>query len=250
MTDADRAMAPTAQDITTDPFYERDLRQMAGATNYLNWQFGMIESFVRGRVLEVGAGIGTFTLRLAARAERVVALEPNRHCFARLEQQTRGLASVSRHAMSVEEFHASAGRATTFDTIVCMNVLEHIRDDAAVLREFRGLISPGGSLVLQIPAVPFAFGEIDRRLGHYRRYTKAGLRALFAGTGWRGAHLRYANVVGLLGWIWNAKVVVKQEQSDRQILVFDRMIVPVMSRLERLIAPPVGQSLLAVASPA
>jgi SAM-dependent methyltransferase len=237
------------QDITVDPFYERDLQQMAGATNYIAWQFGMVRPYIRGRVLEVGAGIGTFTTRMAAVAEHVTALEPNQYCFGRLTRAVDGLPNVSRYRLPVEDFHATVGRERHFDTIVCMNVLEHIRDDVAVLREFRSLIAPGGRLVLLIPAIPLAFGEIDRRLGHYRRYTKRSVRTLFANSGWRAVHLRYFNVVGLLGWLWNTKVLVKHEQSDHQIRLFDRVIVPMISRVEPMLPVPVGQSLIAVAAP-
>ena len=236
-------------DITIDPFYERDLQQMADATNYLAWQFGMVQPHLRGRVLEVGAGIGTFTGRMAASAEHVTALEPNRYCFERLTRDTRDLSNVSRYELSVEEFHATVARGRLFDTIVCMNVLEHIHDDAAVLTEFRSLIAPGGRLVLLIPAIPLVFGEIDRRLGHYRRYTKRGVRTLFGGTGWRDVHLRYFNIVGLIGWLWNTKILVKHAQSDHQIRVFDRVVVPVLSRIESIVPLPVGQSLLAVGEP-
>jgi SAM-dependent methyltransferase len=243
-------MTSTPQDITVDPFYERDLQQMADATNYLAWQFAMVQPHIGKRVLEVGAGIGTFTRRMAAVAEQVTALEPNQYCFDRLTRETSTLPNVSRHELPVEDFHSTVATGRTFDTIVCMNVLEHIRDDAAVLREFRSLIAPDGRLVLLIPAIPAAFGEIDRRLGHYRRYTKRSVRRLFGETGWRTVELRYFNVIGLLGWIWNTKVLMKHEQSDRQIQLFDRAIVPVMSRLESLLPLPVGQSLLAVATPA
>ena len=238
------------QDITIDPFYERDLQQMADATNYLAWQFGMVRPHIRGRVLEVGAGIGTFTGRMAAFAEHVTALEPNRYCFERLTRDTGHLTNVWRYELAVEEFHVTVARDQTFDTIVCMNVLEHIRDEAAVLREFRSLIAPGGRLVLLIPAIPLAFGEIDRRLGHYRRYTKRSVRALLEGTGWHDVQLRYFNVVGLLGWLWNSKILVKHAQSDHQIRLFDRAIVPVLSRMESVVPLPAGQSLLAVAEPA
>jgi SAM-dependent methyltransferase len=236
-------------DISIDPFYERDLQQMADATNYLAWQFGLVRPHIGGRVLEVGAGIGTFTRRLASVAEHVTALEPNRYCFQRLTQETSDLKNVSRYEMPVEEFHATVARDRLYDTVICMNVLEHIEDDTAVLREFRSLIAPGGRLVLLIPAVPLAFGEIDRRLGHYRRYTKGGLRKLFRETGWRPLHLRYFNLIGLLGWIWNTKVFVKDAQSDGQIRVFDRVVVPVISRIESVLPMPVGQSVLAVGAP-
>jgi SAM-dependent methyltransferase len=233
-------------DVAADPFYERDLEQMARAPNYLAWQFSLIRPFISGEVLEVGAGIGNFTGRLAACAAHVTTLEPNRYCFDRLTAATSTLKNVTRYNLTVEEYHRLARRAPA-DTIVCVNVLEHIEDDAAVVGEFRSLISPGGRLVLQIPAIPIAFGEIDRRLGHYRRYTKGLIRRLLHATGWRTVHLRYFNTVGLLGWIWNTKVAIKTTQSDRQIHVFDRWMVPLLSRLEGILRPPFGQCLLAVA---
>jgi hypothetical protein len=95
--------------------------------------------------------------------------------------------------------------------------------------------------------MPIAFGEIDRRLGHYRRYTKGLIRRLLDVTGWRTVHLRYFNTVGLLGWLWNTKVAIKTTQSDQQIRVFDRCVVPVLSTLEAILRPPFGQCLLAVA---
>lgn len=233
-------------DISLDPFYERDLEQMSRATNYLEWQFSLLRPFVAGEVLEVGAGIGTFTTRLAANAAHVTALEPNRHCFGRLTAATGHLANVTRHELTVEAFHGGPARGRTFHTIVCMNVLEHIQDDAAVVREFRSLVSPGGRVVLLVPAMPVAFGEIDRRLGHYRRYTRSGLRNLLRATGWNTTLLRYFNTIGLLGWLWNTRVSVKSAQSDGQIQFFDRLLVPLLSRVEALIPPPYGQSLLAV----
>lgn len=239
----------TPPDITVDPFYERDLLQMSVATNYLAWQFELIRPFIAGHVLEVGAGIGNFTPRLAEMAQHVTALEPNRYCFERLSSATQGLRNVTRHEMTVESYHRQAAAGRSADTIVFINVMEHIEDDAAVLREFRSIVSPRGRLVIQVPAMPAVYGEIDRRLGHYRRYTKRGISRLFDGTGWRATHLRYFNSIGLLGWLWNTRVFVKTEQSDRQIWLFDKVLVPVMSRIERVIPPLFGQCLLAVAAP-
>ena len=221
---------------------------MARAPNYLAWQFEMVRPFVRAHVLEVGSGIGNFTRRLASSASHVTALEPNRYCFDRLTAETRELTNVTRLNLTVEEFHQMPHR-TSVDTVVCINVLEHIQDDAAVVREFRSLIAPDGRLVLQIPAMPVAFGEIDRRLGHFRRYTKRSIRRLFSTTGWKSVHLRYFNTVGLLGWLWNTKVLVKTTQSDQQIRIFDRLVVPVLSRVEGVLHPPFGQCLMAVAVP-
>jgi len=127
-----------------------------------------------------------------------------------------------------------------------MNVLEHIQNDQAAVADFVSRLKPDGSLIILVPAVPSVFGRIDERLGHYRRYSKAGLHSLLTQSGLMVEKLRFFNFVGLLGWWWNTKVAKREKQSDTQILFFDRFLVPWLSAIEKLLAPPIGQSLLAV----
>jgi len=103
-----------------------------------------------------------------------------------------------------------------------------------------------GSVIILVPAGPWAFGRLDERLGHYRRYSKSYSRGLFAEVGLRIELMRYDNFVGIWGWWWNAKMGKLEGQSDAQIRLFDRWVVPIVSRIERLICPPVGQSILVV----
>ena len=220
---------------------------MARAVHYRRWQFRLIAPHVKGRVLEIGGGIGNFTADVAGVASSVVSIEPNAYCHAQLLEKTRGLANVTVHNITSEALVQKLGPEEKFDTAVCMNVLEHIQDDEAALRSSRQLLRPGGALVLLIPAAPWLFGEIDRRLGHYRRYSKAGARAVLEKAGWRVATLRYFNFIGLWGWWWNARVRRALTQNDVQIHLFDNWIVPWQSRLESVVPPPLGQSLLVVA---
>lgn len=219
---------------------------MARAHNYRRWQFRLIAPYVHGQVLEVGGGIGNFTADLAAAAQAVVSLEPNAACHAQLTERTRTLSNVTVFNTSAEELERHVAPGYQADTVVCMNVLEHIQDDEAAVRTFSRQLKVGGKLVLLIPAAPWAFGDIDRRLGHYRRYSKASARLLMQKTSLTVVALRYFNFIGLWGWLWNTRVTRRQSQSDGQILVFDRFIVPWLSRLEGLLPPPVGQSLLVV----
>jgi ubiquinone/menaquinone biosynthesis C-methylase UbiE len=238
--------ATSAFSIEADPFFAQDLLQMARAHNYRRWQFRLIEPYVRGQVLEIGGGIGNFTPDLAAVAESVVSLEPNSACHAKLVEKTRSLTKVTVYNTTAEELDRHVAPGYKADTVVCMNVLEHIQDDEAAVRTFTRRLKDGGRLVLLIPAAPWAFGDIDRRLGHFRRYSKASARLLMQKTSLTVLALRYFNFVGIWGWLWNTRVTRRQAQSDGQILVFDRYIVPWLSRLEALVPPPVGQSLLVV----
>ena len=129
----------------------------------------------------------------------------------------------------------------------CARTLE---DDLQALKRLRAMLhGAAGRLVLVVPAVPAAYGSIDAALGHYRRYSRSGLRSVLAQAGFSIGSLRYSNLIGLLGWLYNARIARRVQQSDAQIQVFDALIVPWYSRLERLLPPPVGLSLVAAAHP-
>jgi SAM-dependent methyltransferase len=176
----------------------------------------------------------------------VISLEPNRDCFSQLTQNTRSLGNVTALNTTAESLDQHLPANYIADTLVCMNVLEHIQDDEAAVRNFARRLKAGGTMVLLVPGVPAVFGRIDQRLGHYRRYSKAGLRALLLHTGFGVQKLRYFNLVGLIGWAWNTRFANLEKQSDAQIRVFDGYVVPWLSRLEGVLPPPIGQSLLAV----
>jgi len=234
--------------VAVDPFYVEDLRQMARAHNYQRWQFQMVAPFLRGDVLEVGGGIGNFTPQLAGVSRFVTSLEPNEFCFRQLQEKIAPLKNAAAYRVTVETLHSVIPPDRKFDTIVLMNVLEHIQDDRAVLAELKKYLAPGGHIVVLVPAGQWAFAPVDVRLGHYRRYSKAYARSLLAGLQLELEAMRYYNFVGLWGWWCNALVLRRDTQSDAQIRLFDRWIVPVLSRLEKYVHPPVGQSLLFVAS--
>jgi SAM-dependent methyltransferase len=176
----------------------------------------------------------------------VVSIEPNEFCFKQLEEKTRELDNVRAVQATVETLDEALGPDDKFDCVVMMNVLEHIKDDRAVLIALKKRLSVGGRMIILVPAGSWAFGRLDERLGHYRRYSKRYSRALFPEAGLQIKTMRYYNFIGIWGWWWNAKMDKLEGQSDAQIRVFDRWVVPFISRLERWISPPVGQSILVV----
>lgn len=223
---------------------------MAKAVNYRRWQFSQVSPYVRGKVLEIGGGIGNFTVDLAGVAESVVSIEPNQYCFGQLTERTRALRNVTALNVTAEALLANLPPGYLADSLVCMNVLEHIQDDRASVQTFARLLRPGGTMAILVPAVPGAFGEIDQRLGHYRRYSRKGLAALIAAAGFEVTKIRYFNFVGLWAWWWNARCARRSNQSDAQIRFFDTYFVPVLSRMESVLPVPIGQSLLVVGTKA
>jgi SAM-dependent methyltransferase len=234
--------------VAIDPFYAEDLRQMAQAVNYRDWQFRMVEPFLGERVLEVGGGIGNFTLELAGNNRSVITLEPNEYCFRQLQEKTSDFPKVQPLQATVESLDTALHSDDSFDSVVLMNVLEHIEDDQSVLIALKRRLAPGGRIVVLVPACSWAFGPLDKRLGHFRRYSKGYSIQLYRKAGLQVEFIRYYNFIGIWGWWWNAKLGKLRGQSDAQIRIFDRWVVPIASRVEKFISLPVGQSILIVGS--
>lgn len=223
----------------------QDQQRMAAAKNYFAWQYRLVSSAIGRRVIEVGCGMGNFTQLLLDR-EAVIAVDIDAGCLDTLRSHYAHYDNLRVFAGDVQD--ASFRQFSRFqpDSCVCLNVLEHVEDDRAALGHMGAAIEPGGVIVLLVPAFQSLYGPIDRNLGHCRRYTKASLRRLAQMGGLEIRKLRYMNVAGFFGWWTNAHIFRREAQSEKQIELFDRWIVPVESRIESLIPPPFGQSLFAV----
>ena len=218
---------------------------MTRAKNYFAWQSRLVARELGQRVVEVGCGIGNFTGLLLDR-ELVVALDREEACVQILRERYPGRDNL--HALTCEPGDGAFRDLARFqpDSVVCINVLEHIADDGAGLAAMASILAPGGAIVLLVPAFPALYGPIDRNLGHYRRYRRGSLARLARAAGLRLVKAHYLNAAGFFGWWVNAHILKRQAQSDGQIAVFDRCLVPILSALEGAVKPPFGQSLLTV----
>jgi SAM-dependent methyltransferase len=224
-----------------------DLETMSEAKRYQEHVFQLLRPFIGRSVLEVGCGIGTTSLRLAEIAERLVCIEPNLNCVARARAALDGNPRITLHITHLEDCDRAEMTAARFDTIVCVNVLEHIEDDTRALRLFRELVAPtGGRVLIFVPAVQMAYGPLDAALGHHRRYSKRTLRDAFEAAGMDLVALRYTNPIGLLGWMYNAHLSGTTEHTSGQVRLFEQLVAPWALPLDRLMPPPIGLSLFAV----
>ena len=222
-----------------------DQQRMSKAKNYFVWQHRLIQKELGQRVLEVGCGIGNFTGTLLDR-EAVIAVDVQPECIERLK--LRYADQPNLHAFVCDVLSPEFRELASFhpDSSVIVNVLEHVEDDVAALKAVASVLTPGGVIVLLVPAFQALYGPIDKNLGHHRRYSRGAIRSLAERTGLRIRKLHYMNSIGFFGWWINAHILKREAQSERQIAIFDRYLVPPMSAMEHLISPPFGQSLLAV----
>ena len=233
------------QVVATAEYTVADQERMKRATRYFEWQAAMAKAQLGRRVIEAGCGLGNFTQHLLDR-EVVIALDVAPECVAHLRERFPEASHVRARCLDVQDEAFLDLTAERPDSVVCLNVLEHVRDDFRALRHMHAVLPTGGRAVFILPAFESLYGPIDANLGHFRRYSKRGWSELAQRAGFRVKLARYTNSIGFFGWWVNAKVWRKTEQSEAQIAVFDWLLVPVMSRAERMIEPPVGQSIFTV----
>ena len=224
-----------------------DLEKLSQADNYHRWLLEQVAPAMGRRVLEVGAGIGNYT-RLLLDAELLVCVEPHAEAAAVLRRRFGAHGNAIVEQADICDGGLRRLAAHRCDTALCFNVLEHIDDHVAALRNIGRILVPGGRLLLIVPALPVLFGTIDRLVGHYRRYLPGTLRAALAAADYDVEQLRWMNLFGVLPWFINNRVLRRKEESTGQIRFFDRYVVPCVRWLERRVPPPVGMSLVAVAA--
>jgi SAM-dependent methyltransferase len=217
-----------------------ELKLFERASNWKAYWRDQIARFIRGQVLEVGAGIGTNTLALASLSyERWTCLEPDEALASRITLPPGG-----RHAISAGTVNHLPADAK-FDSILYIDVLEHIEDDRDEMARASARLNPGGTLIVLAPAHPFLFTPFDRAIGHYRRYTLTSLCAAAPDT-LRIEELVYLDAAGMLASAANRLLLRSAMPTERQILAWDRLLVPVSRRIDPIFAGRVGKSVLGI----
>jgi SAM-dependent methyltransferase len=221
------------------------LNQLAELDRYNHWIYEHISHALGRRVLEVGSGTGNITQFLCAAGREVMATDiviSYRHALQR--------AFADHPNVSVEKFDITVKAPDTFladpfDSIVCLNVLEHIEDDLFALEQMRDSLAPGGNLALLVPAHQLLYGEFDRAVGHFRRYAKAELADKLKKTGFAVREMKFFSLAAALPWFINGRLLKRNYLPAGQASLANRLV-PLL-KLERLIGPPCGLSLIAIA---
>jgi SAM-dependent methyltransferase len=235
MTDRPNAVAQTE---------DFEFAALAEAKNYRQALIAEFRQALRGEVVEIGAGIGQMTELLAQLPDvrRTFAIEPDAG-FCRKFRERLPKCEL------LEGTVADLPNGASFDAALCINVLEHIREDTTELARFAKLLRPrNGALCLFVPARPEIYAPIDKVFGHFRGYRRPELRAKLMEAGFKIERLHYFNCVGYFAWWANFCVLKKRAFEIQKVRAFDRVIFPIVHGLEsKLLRPPFGQSLLAIA---
>lgn len=226
----------------SDPAY-RTLLRLSRAERYNRWMFRQIAPHLGQRVLEIGAGIGTLTRYLVGR-ELVLATDLNPRYLRILANTFERHMRVQVLPLDLTDFDPAAFAPHRLDTVVCLNVLEHVEDDRRALRRLYDLLVPQGRLVLLVPAHRRLYGAIDRAIHHYQRYERAELVERVREAGFEVEQVRFFNRLGVLGW-WVNSVLLGRTRVPGLQLRLQNFLVPLL-RAESALPLPFGLSLIAI----
>ena len=224
----------------------RDLEVLMRTPNYYAWIMEIFSAFVTGHVIEYGAGAGTVSERLIPLAERLTLVEPSANLVDKLLTRFAAYPKVEIIGKTLES-HIVGVRANAADTVVMINVLEHIQDDQEALSQLLRILKPGGHLLIFVPALQMLMSKLDILHGHFRRYHKSDLTAKVASAGATIKVCRYFDLAGVLPWLILNKWGGSTTFNPRLIQINDKAVVPISRIIER-VPPPFGKNLILVAS--
>jgi len=220
---------------------------------YHLWQLDLISPFLGRRLLEVGAGPGQLAALLCRKGEfqKYVTLEPSDHFYPILKRLEGSCEHLETRKCTIDELEP--GLNGTFESVFSVHVMEHVEDDFAFLKRAYDLLAPGGNIIVLVPALQALYSELDRKIGHYRRYDKRMIRDLSRRLGTEIVLNRYDNAVGVLGWWWVCKIrkIDYHTTGNKKTLLkyfdfFSTHVLPFVSRIEKYVQPPIGLNLTAV----
>lgn len=219
-----------------------ELELFGNAVNWKRYWTDRLRPFVRGDVLEVGAGIGLTTRALATGNEKSwTCLEPDSRMADEIGQRT-DLPVKPRVIVGTTD---SLPAEPTYDTIAYIDVLEHIEDDAGEMARAARLLRPGGHVVALSPAHQYLFSPFDKAIGHYRRYTRRTFGAI-APPELEARKLDYLDSLGMILSLGNRLVLGQSMPTSKQIAFWDRQVVPKSRWLDKLLIGRLGKSVIGV----
>lgn len=222
----------------------QELAIFVHAKNWKAYWSSFLRPFLHQTVLEVGAGIGSNTVLLStSRPQRWVCLEPDGQLRSKLERNLKQLPAGCHETFSSTV--AALPATELYDTIIYIDVLEHIADDAAELKRAANHLKPGGRLAVLSPAHQWLFSKFDAAIGHHRRYSRRRLLAV-APPGVRLERARYLDAFGLFLSLGNRLLLRQDLPSVGQIKFWDRFVVPVSRLMDPVLFHRAGKSVLVI----
>ena len=225
-----------------DPVGQHTLEVMSQAQHYNSWLFNMIKPWLKGSVAEVGAGVGNFVGFFLKSQLTITAIDINPTYLQRLSRTHQ---KVTTFQFDLESSSVPTSLLNRFDTVVSLNVLEHLPNISRALKNISAMLKPGGLAIILVPTFNFAYSPLDKNLGHVKRYSIGQIRDLTNRAGFQEIKSFYINPIGLLGWFIIGKILKRGTIPPTSVRIFDMVFRPVLW-LEKYLHFPFGLSLITV----
>jgi SAM-dependent methyltransferase len=218
------------------------LEIMTKARWYNQWLFSIISPYIKGEILEIGAGVGNFT-EMLTKVGKVTLIDLEEEYITKINNKFGRLVSSGYGDIEKKEYFFVEKQ---FKTIVCLNVLEHIKNDKKAIQNMFNLLSDGGYLILVVPAHQYLYSNFDRRIGHFRRYSLGEVKSTLTKQGFKLKIVRYINWWAAIGWFVFIKTFKLEAMPKGPVGIFDKFgklfLFP-----EKIVSMPFGLSVLAIA---
>jgi 2-polyprenyl-3-methyl-5-hydroxy-6-metoxy-1,4-benzoquinol methylase len=228
----------------------KDLEAMSFAVNYHKWILDEFRPFLGKSVVEVGAGTGSFSeLILEENIDSLSLVEPSEM----FESLTANVSQI-KNKTRVDYYHSIFSQVAAEiqdkqkpDSIIYVNVLEHIEDDRLELKYIHKTLGKGGRVFVFVPALMSLYGEFDRKIGHFRRYTKSEVEEKCAAAGFKILKSKYFDLAGILPWFVKYKVLKSDSLDSGAVTLYDKMAIPFVKGMEKFVNVPLGKNVLLIA---
>lgn len=233
----------------TDKVGKETLEVINAADKFNKWMYQTIQPFVKGKVLEIGSGIGNISSQFLKNNYSIM-LSDFRHEYCK-ELNTKfssfpNFLGVERIDLVDPEFTKNYSEFLgSFDTVFALNVVEHIEDHILAISNCRKLLKKGGTLIILVPSYQILYNNFDIELGHFRRYTISKLVDIFELNDMEVTHSQYFNFIGTLGWYFNGNILKKKTIPSGQMKLYNTLV-PIFKLVDRMSLHKAGLSTIAV----
>lgn len=221
-------------------------QRLAGVPRYNQWICDLVSPYISGHVLDIGSALGNITRHFLDR-ESITSVDIEQEYVDHLNRTLGATASLQAHLCDASDPKMlQLFNAESFDSAMCLNVIEHIPDHQGVLNHVATLLKPGGHFAVVAPAMPWLYGSMDKADHHCRRYRRQDLIEIFENAGFEVVDTKYFNLIGAAGWFYYGRILSREIIPGGKALGLADLLIAVGRSLEKLIAPPLGQSVLCV----
>lgn len=242
-------MKEFSENTTKDIHGYNTLDKLSKANNFNNWIYQSIRPWIQGKVFEIGSGIGNISSLIVKDGFQVLITETDEAYLKILHQKFENIPTVLQilplDLIDIDFDKKFQHLFQSFDTVIAINVIEHIEDDKTAFNNAKKLLKQHGRLIVLVPNGGFLYNGLDRNLSHFRRYSKKKIHSILDQIGLVQEDFFYFNTIGVAGWLFSGNILRNKTIPSSMINVFE-FLVPYTSWMDNLCRNIFGLSIIVI----